>query len=350
MNRPKRVKHRFHLIRLLLWNPRRMLCLFLLIPLFAGHRSHAQSQTTTIRGIVVDRTTGNQLPSTSVSLKNTKHNTLAGPDGTFEITSVLPGTYIFEVVHVRYKRRNHVFTVDQEPLLSFRIEMESLDETTLPSSVGSTASTSIRGRIIDQDSHTPVPLVNVIVRNTRFGAATDSAGRFEIRGLPPDLYMLEFRHVAYKTRLHVLPLRDDERVTINVEMEQQTIPLSEVTVTGQPIETKKLHQAFASTVVTEDQIARIGARTLTDVLRTFEPGVVPSLSPRGTRRISNLERVPFLIYVDGAYVAYIAGAMDNIVDVHQIERIEISRWVGAAPNFGPGTSDRVLQIFTKKAK
>ncbi len=318
--------------------------------LFAIVSETLQSQTT-VRGIVVDQTTENQLPSTSISLRNTKHQTLAGPDGKFEITNILPGTYVLEVVHVRYKRRYHIFSVDKEPLLRFRIEMEPLDETTiLPTSVGSTASTSIRGRIIDQDSRTPVALVNVIVKNTRFGAATDSAGRYEIPGLPPDLYVLEFRHVAYKTRMHVLPLRNNERVTIDVEIEQQPIPLSEVTVTERSIKTKKLHQAFASTVVTEEQIVRVGARTLTDVLRAFEPGALPSMSPRGSRRISNLERVPFLIYVDGAYVAYIAGAMDNIVDVQQIERIEISRWVGAAPNFGPGTSDRVLQIFTKKAK
>jgi hypothetical protein len=306
---------------------------------------------TAIRGIVVDEITGASIPSASLSLRHTSHKTIAGPDGTFELPRVAPGTYVLEIAHVHYKRRFHVFTIEQEPHIYFRIELEPQSNTLpLTSRARGTSSATIRGRIVDQESHEPIPLANVIIRNTRYGAATDSAGIFEIQGLPPDLYAVEFRHVAYKTRIHVLSLEQHQTVTMDVEMEQEPIPLSEVTVSGVPFEPNKVHQTFASTVITHEQIARMGARTLSDILRSFEPGSMPGFSPRGSRRISNLERVPFMIFLDGMYVAYVAGAMDNIIDVQQIERIEIARWVGVAPNFGPGTSDRVLQIFSKKPK
>lgn len=208
--------------------------------------------------------------------------------------------------------------------------------------------TLIRGTIIDAATHQPIPIVNVVVTNTPFGAATDSTGYFEIRNLPPDLYVIEFRHVAYKKRFHVLRLKHGEQVTFSVELHEEPLKLTEVEVTGQAEQVQKLHQTYASTIITSEEIQRSGARKLTDVLRTFEPGASLNAAARRRTNIPAFSWVPYLIYLDGAYVQYIAGALDNIVDIAQIEKIEISRWVGATPNVGPGTSDRVISITTKK--
>jgi len=190
----------------------------------------------------------------------------------------------------------------------------------------------------------PIGLVNLVLKDTPLGAATDTLGRYEIRNVSPDLYVLEIRHVAFKPRFHVLRVREGEEITLMVEMEPEVIALKEVEVSADPLEAKRLHQTYASTVIKEQEIKRSGALRLTDLLRTFQPGSLSRIPRR------QFEREPFLIFLDGAYVAYVQGGLDNIVDVSQIERIEISRWVGAAPNFGPGTSDRVLQIFTKKPR
>jgi hypothetical protein len=210
--------------------------------------------------------------------------------------------------------------------------------------------TLIHGTIIDQATRAPIPLVNVILSGERYGAATDTLGYFAIRNVPEDLYVIEFRHVAYKRRFHVLRINAGDSITVAVELMEEPIVLPEIAVTAPAEPTRPLHQTFASTVVTFEQIEKSGARRLTDVLRSFEPGATTGHSPRGARRISPHERIPFMIYLDGQYVQYVPGAMDHIVEVSQIERIEISRWVGAAPNFGPGTSDRVIQIFTKRPK
>lgn len=202
----------------------------------------------------------------------------------------------------------------------------------------------ISGTVMDMETKAPIGLVNLFLRDTPFGAATDTLGNYEIKGIPADLYVLEIRHVAYKPRFHVLQIRPGEEITLMVELEPEVIKFGQVEVTAEAAEAKRLHQTYASKVIKEEEIKRSGAVRLTDLLSTFEPG---SLS-RTLRR--QFDRAPFLIYLDGSYVAYIPGSLDNIVDVSQIERIEISRWVGAAPNFGPGTSDRVLQIFTKKPR
>jgi len=208
-------------------------------------------------------------------------------------------------------------------------------------------STLVRGTIIDAQTRLPIPIVNVVVTNTPHGAATDSTGYFEIRNLPPDLYVLEFRHVAYRKRIHILQLKPSEQVTFTVELFEEPVKLSEVEVIANPERAERQQRTYASTVVTAAQIEKSGAKRLSEVLQAIEPGA--ALSPLARRRgISPRSWVPYLIYLDGAYVQYIAGTLDNIVDVRQIEKIEISRWVGVAPNIGPGTSDRVIQIFTKK--
>lgn len=209
---------------------------------------------------------------------------------------------------------------------------------------------TIRGTIVDQDTQRPIPLVNVVVRDTPYGATTDTHGRFEINNIVADIYVIEFSHVAYKKRIHVLEKAQGDTITFSIELQEEPVPLPEISITAKQSESDRLFQPYASTIITSEQINRTGATRLTQVLRSFEPGIIYSISPRMGRRISSHERVPFLIFLDGAYVQYIPGSLDHIIDVHQIERIEVSRWVGASPNLGPGTSDRIIQIFTKQPR
>ncbi|HAV23912.1 MAG TPA: hypothetical protein DCX46_10545 [Bacteroidetes bacterium] len=210
--------------------------------------------------------------------------------------------------------------------------------------------TLIRGTVIDAESRRPIPIVNVIVLNTPFGAATDSAGYFELRHLSPDLYVLEFRHVAYRKRIHVLPLKASQQITFSIELREEPVKLEGVDVISDSIQTRKLKSAYAGTIITTAHIERSGARKLSEILQAFEPSAITNPLARRRRLFPISSWVPYLIYLDGAYVQSLPGSLDDIVDVRQIEKIEISRWVGAAPNFGPGTSDRVILITTKKQR
>jgi outer membrane receptor protein involved in Fe transport len=209
----------------------------------------------------------------------------------------------------------------------------------------------VRGIVLDKESRTPIPFTSIVLKQTHFGVAADSAGRFELRGIPEDLYMLEFRHIAYKTRYHVLKLTASEEINLEVELEASPIQLKPVDVAADERQAQRAVQTRATTVITATQIERLGALRLTDVLVSYQAG----LKQDGVRRAVT-KRNPVQIYLDGARVEYFVGALDNvsvidnIIDIHQIERIEVSRWVGSSAALGPGTSDYVLQIFTKRPK
>jgi hypothetical protein len=139
-------------------------------------------------------------------------------------------------------------------------------------------------------------------------------------------------------------------VTFTVEKYEEPNSLPDIEITQSSDTLRGFQQTRTSTSITVEQIQKSGAKRLSDVLRSFEPGGAVTPPPRTTTHPPPRSWSPYLIYLDGAYVQYLAGSLDNIIDVNQIETIEISRWVGAAPNFGPGTSDRVILITTKRGR
>ncbi|HRX97822.1 MAG TPA: STN and carboxypeptidase regulatory-like domain-containing protein, partial [Bacteroidales bacterium] len=50
------------------------------------------------------------------------------------------------------------------------------------------AAGEIRGRVLDQNTGSPLPFVNVALEGTTLGAVTDASGNFQIKELNPDYY------------------------------------------------------------------------------------------------------------------------------------------------------------------
>ena len=59
----------------------------------------------------------------------------------------------------------------------------------------------IMGVITDVKTHTPLPGVNVIIKGTYMGAATDLNGEYFITNISPGQYDLEASMIGYKIQL-----------------------------------------------------------------------------------------------------------------------------------------------------
>jgi outer membrane receptor protein involved in Fe transport len=57
---------------------------------------------------------------------------------------------------------------------------------------------SIKGKITDKEDGSPLPGVNVIIKGTSFGGATDFDGNFELKNIRPGEYALEFSFLGYE--------------------------------------------------------------------------------------------------------------------------------------------------------
>jgi iron complex outermembrane receptor protein len=78
----------------------------------------------TIKGKVVDKSTGEPLPSADVHLVEIKRGTITKTDGTFVIQSVPAGNYTIEVSYVGYKKSRKKVEVKDGLTLDVEIELE----------------------------------------------------------------------------------------------------------------------------------------------------------------------------------------------------------------------------------
>jgi len=93
----------------------------------------------------------------------------------------------------------------------------------------------LRGRIIDKDTGEGLPGVNVLVKGTYYGAATDLDGNFSIRNMNPGVYTVQISMIGYKqiqqTGIRVNPA---ETTTVDFKLEETVLALGqEVVVIGE---------------------------------------------------------------------------------------------------------------------
>src|SRR6187549_1886962 len=85
----------------------------------------------------------------------------------------------------------------------------------------------VTGRVTSQDDGQGFPGVNVIVKGTTIGTATDSDGKFSIR-VPSSESVLVFSSIGYSTKEEVV----GSRSVIDVALSADISSLAEVVVVG----------------------------------------------------------------------------------------------------------------------
>jgi len=87
----------------------------------------------------------------------------------------------------------------------------------------------IKGTVVDDTTGQSVPLVNVIVNDTQFGAASDEKGEFLIKNLPAGIYDIEFSHVSYENdTVKQVKLLQGRIITINMRLKTKYLGLYDV--------------------------------------------------------------------------------------------------------------------------
>ncbi|HLP19350.1 MAG TPA: TonB-dependent receptor [Chitinophagales bacterium] len=104
------------------------------------------------------------------------------------------------------------------------------------SSIAQQFTTTIKGKVIDKDSHQPLFGVNVLLLNTNppKGATTDIEGSFRLENAPVGRQSLKFSYIGYDdlvvSELLLISSRD---LVINIEMQEKVSNLKEVEIVAQ---------------------------------------------------------------------------------------------------------------------
>ena len=92
---------------------------------------------------------------------------------------------------------------------------------------------SLSGKVIDRSTKQPIPGANVIVKDSRLGAASDINGEFLIENLPAGHYIIEISSVGYKPRARTdVIVKSNQKNFLSVSMEADILSGEEVTVTA----------------------------------------------------------------------------------------------------------------------
>ncbi|MBK6487160.1 MAG: SusC/RagA family TonB-linked outer membrane protein [Gemmatimonadetes bacterium] len=232
---------------------------------------------------------------------------------------------------------------------------------------------TIRGRITEQGSGTPVAGATVVIANTRLGAVADNEGRYVVGQVPAGTHAVTVRMLGYAPKTERVTVSDNGEVVADFALERSASQLSQVVVTatgdqrrvelGNAVSTLRADSLTMSAPITsvgdllQGRVA--GLMTFANAGMT---GSAPRIRIRGFNSLSQPNNP--LIIVDGARVDNTTGAGSgggtNIqsygwtagsvtaINPDEIESMEIVKGPAAATLYGTDAANGVIVIRTKR--
>jgi len=144
----------------------------------------------------------------------------------------------------------------------------------LPSLAITGTTGKIVGTVIDKDSRSPLPGVNIVLEGTTMGAASDAEGRFIILNVPPGVYTVKAMMIGYQpVRIENVRVNIDQTTTLHFELSSTVIDLGEaVTIVAErPIVKPDLTSSMAT--MSAEDIESLPVQEVSDVLE-LQAGLV----------------------------------------------------------------------------
>jgi len=218
--------------------------------------------------------------------------------------------------------------------------------------------------VVKDDTGSPIPGANVVVRGAKVGVAADIDGKYEI-SVPSSSSVLVVSFVGCTTK----EVSVNGRSVINIILPSSTKELREVVVTALGIKREKKSLGYSVQDVKSDELTKAGEATVTDALQGKVAGLQISSSGTGAggsqkiviRGNSSLadnndplwvvDGVPYDNSTDTGNYQYggydrAGGAFDLNPD--DIESISVLKGPAAAALYGSRAGNGVILVTTKK--
>lgn len=260
--------------------------------------------------------------------------------------------YIF-----RDKDISYIFTGKNEIVLA---RTQKIDEET----------GSIQGTVRDKSGE-PLIGANVIVKENRFGAATNKYGKYFIHKLKPGKYTVDASFIGYRKESKEVVVKKGEIVTVDFYLESTAFYIGAIEVVGTTELIPK--DASTKTVISGAEVEHFQASSIGDVLdlvpgiqKTSNPGLskTSQVAIRG-EETDKLSALGTLVIVDGIPISNntnlqfekwtsgitgpsnVGGGVDlRTIPADNIESIEVIRGLPSV-RFGDVTAG-VINVKTKK--
>jgi len=191
-----------------------------------------------------------------------------------------------------------------------------------------------------------MPGVNVLIRGTTNGTASDAGGNFSIQASDDDVLVISF--IGYETQ----EVSVGTRTSIEVVLSEDLTTLGEVVVVGYGVQ-KKVLNTGANLQVKGDDISKQSTTNALQALQGQTPGVQitstsgqPGESMKVTiRGLGTIGNANPLFVVDGVYTGDI-----SYLNPADIESIDILKDAASAAIYGSQAANGVVLVTTRKGK
>ncbi|PKQ45067.1 SusC/RagA family TonB-linked outer membrane protein [Confluentibacter flavum] len=217
------------------------------------------------------------------------------------------------------------------------------------------AQTNLKGTVTEQSTSLPIPAVNVLIKGTNAGTATDFDGEYQIEVNNGDV--LQFSFIGYKSQEIIY----SGQAVLDVVLEEDTSQLSEIVLIGYGSTTKKDATGSVESVTSEDftrgnivtpenllsgRVAGVSINT------SGSPGSGSEIRIRGGSSI-NASNNP-LIIIDGLPIDNNGVNGSNgilaTINPNDIESFSVLKDASSTAIYGSRASNGVIIIVTKKGK
>lgn len=215
---------------------------------------------------------------------------------------------------------------------------------------------TITGTVTEQSTSLPLPGVNVIIKNTTTGAATDFDGNYQIDANNGDV--LVFSYVGYVTQ----EITYTGQSTIDLQLVEDAAQLDEVVVIGYGSVKKEDLTGTADLITSDDfnegpvvsaqQLIQGKIAGVAITSNSGAPGEGQEIRIRGNGSLQ-LNNNP-LIVVDGLPLdgGGVGGSRNplNLINPNDIESMVVLKDASATAIYGSRAANGVIMITTKKGK
>ncbi|NCO64645.1 MAG: SusC/RagA family TonB-linked outer membrane protein [Flavobacteriales bacterium] len=215
--------------------------------------------------------------------------------------------------------------------------------------------TTVKGTVTEQSSSQPLPGVNVLIKGTATGTATDFDGNYQINAKNGDV--LIFSYVGYNN----VEMTYTGQQTLDVQLTENTAQLDEVVVIGYGSTTKKDATGSVEAITSEDftkgnivtpENLLSGRIAGVSITTSGAPGSGSQIRIRGGSSI-NASNDP-LIVIDGLPITNsgVQGSRGVLASINpnDIDSFSVLKDASATAIYGSRASNGVIIIVTKKGK
>jgi len=195
----------------------------------------------------------------------------------------------------------------------------------------------ISGTVIEEGTDAPIPLVNVVVRRTTIGAATDTMGRFSIEVPIGDSCIVSFSHLAYEKIVRSFDTRQPKHISVRQRLEPTTFRLPDVVIQRTRFEDMRTYN-----VLDAKDFEKLGEPKLEQSLRYFMPFLIKPLRERMFD-----DSKDFTLYVDDVWYESIYL---NDFNPFAIRRVAVWGALWSPIGYPAVRGGHVVAIWTKDAK